>query len=44
MIKRNFYLTFGFLAEPPPALPFAFVSVVTPALRLRPLLGVIALS
>jgi hypothetical protein len=45
-MKRDywFYLTLGFLAEPPPALPFGLVSVVGPFLRLRPLLAAIGLS
>jgi len=40
----SFYLAFAFLAEPAPALPLGFVSVVGPFLRLRPLLATIGLS
>jgi hypothetical protein len=44
MRRISFYLTLGFLAEPPPVLPFGFGSVVGPVLRLRPLLAAIGLS
>jgi hypothetical protein len=36
--RINLYLTFGFFAEPPPAFPFDFVSVVAAFLRFKPLL------
>jgi hypothetical protein len=43
--RINLYLTFGFFADPPPALPFGFVSVVAAFfLRFKPLLAVIGLS
>jgi len=43
--RINLYLTFGFFAEPPPALPFGFVSVVAAFfLRFKPLLAAIGLS
>ncbi len=44
MDRRIFHLAFDFLAEPPPALPFGFVSVVGAFLRLRPLFIAMGLS